>query len=1074
MGLAGVNPEKTLNLPEVFDMFRPVHPALAFVAAALFAPALASAADEIDFARDIRPILSDNCFACHGPDKKGLKGDLRLDLRETAILSNKDGRTAIVPGSPDKSELIRRIHLDDPDKGMPPADSHKKLTPAEKKLLSEWIKQGAKWGDHWSFGSAKKPALPKTKNTKWARNAIDHFVLAQLEAKGLTPSKEANRETLIRRVSYDVTGLPPTLEEIDAFVNDKSGGAYETMVDRMLAKKAFGERMALAWMDAARYGDTSVMHADGPRDMWAWRDWVINSYNDNMPFDRFTIEQLAGDLLPDATVWQKVASGFNRNHASSDEGGAIPEELRIDYVVDRVKTVSNVWLGLSMECGQCHDHKYDPVSQREYYAFFAFFNQTSDPGMQTRRGNQAPVVNVPRMGAESQTVELDKQLAKIDADIAAHAKSIEPAFVKWTAAESAKLGKDNQPALPSDMLAYFPLDNAAACAIDGKRTGKITGKATWQTAKASGGFATNGGTFISYGADVANFDRTDKFSYGCWVKPTGDGAVLAKMNDGNGHRGWDLYLQGGGKLAMHLISKWQGDAIKVGTLSAIKKNQWSHVFVTYDGSSKAAGVKLYINGVHQKKVKVEANGLKNTTQGKAPLNIGRRHSGSAFAGLVDDVRIYGRELAPTEVALLAGGDPIRPILATAADKRTKQQVDQLRNHYLATVDKKHGELQKSRTKVAGEIAALRKPATTVMVMNEQPKPRATYLLMRGHYASPDKEAGPIKPAVPEAFGALPEGAPPNRLGLAQWLVAPEHPLTARVTVNRYWSMLFGKGIVGTVMDFGSQGKFPTHPKLLDWLAVDFVEHGWDRKRAIKQILMSAAYRQSSVTPPLLAEIDPANELISRGPRFRLQGEFIRDSALAVSGLLVDEVGGAGVKPYQPPGLWNEVSINNGLRFRADKGDKLYRKSMYIYWKRSAPHPGMLLFDAPTREKCVVQRARTNTPLQALYTLNGTQFVEAARMLAERMMTEGGDSALGRIEFAHRLTTGRRPSLATVKVLGDLYESELSRFKADAERAKKMLSHGEHPRNDKLDVAQHAAWTVVASAILNMDASLTRY
>ena len=1056
-------------------MFRPVPPAIAFVLAALLAPALAPAAEEIDFARDIRPILSDNCFACHGPDPKSLKGDLRLDLRETAVLTNKDGRTAIVPGSPDKSEFIRRIHLDDPEKGMPPADSHKKLTPKQKQLLSDWIKQGAKWGDHWSFGPAKLPALPKTKQQGWAINAIDHFVLAELEAKGLTPTKEANRETLIRRVSYDVTGLPPTLEEIDAFVGDKSSNAYEAMVDRMLAKKAFGERMALAWMDAARYGDTSVMHADGPRQMWAWRDWVINSYNDNMPFDRFTIEQIAGDLLPNATVWQKVASAFNRNHASSDEGGAIPEELRVDYVVDRVKTVSNVWLGLSMECGQCHDHKYDPVTQKEYYAFFAFFNQTSDPGMQTRGGNQAPIVSVPMMGAESKTAGLKAQLAKIDADTAAHAKTVEPAFTTWTAAESAKIGTDAQAALPGDMLAYFPLDNAAACAIDGKRAGKITGKPTWQAAKASGGFATNAGTFISYPADVANFDRTDKFSYGCWVKRNGDGAVIGKMNEGNGHRGWDLYLQGNGKLAMHLISKWSADAIKVGTVkSVVPKGKWAHVFVTYDGSSKVAGVKLYVNGVHQKQVKVEADGLKSTTKGKATLNIGRRTSSSQFSGLVDDVRIYGRELTGVEVARLAGGDPIRPILATAADKRTKQQVDQLRNHYLATVDKKHAALQKDRAKVVAEIAKFEKPLTTVMVMNEQPKPRATYLLMRGHYASPDREAGPIKPAVPEAFGALPEGAPQNRLGLAQWLVAPEHPLTARVTMNRYWSMLFGKGIVGTVMDFGSQGKFPTHPKLIDWLAVDFVQHKWDRKRAIKQILMSATYRQSSVTTPQLAEVDPVNDLMSRGPRFRLQGEFIRDSALAVSGLLVGEIGGAGVKPYQPPGLWNEVSINNGLRFRADTGDKLYRKSMYIYWKRSSPHPGMLLFDAPTREKCVVERARTNTPLQALYTMNGTQFIEAARMLAQRMMTEGGDSTLGRIEFAHRLTTGRRPSLTTIKVLGDLYESELSRFKAEPERAKQMLSHGEKPRDAQLDIAEHAAWTVVASAILNMDATLTRY
>jgi hypothetical protein len=1017
------------------------------------------------FNADIRPLLSQNCFQCHGPDPKHREADLRLDTAE--------GIAQAFSGGTQKSEGWQRITTSDPDLQMPPPSSHKELRPAEIEMLRRWIVAGASWEGHWAFQSPVKPEIPQVKAQVRVKNPIDAFILARLEQEKLSPSPEADRERLLRRVTFDLTGLPPSLEEIDAFLADASPDAYEKVVDRLLASQHYGERMAVAWLDAARYGDTSVFHADGPRDMWPWRDWVIQAFNNNQPYDQFTIEQLAGDLLPDASLEQKIATGFNRNNATTDEGGAIAEEFRVEYAIDRVKTTSLVWLGLSLECAQCHDHKYDPISQEDYYRFYAYFNQAADPGMQTRGGNQAPLVNVLDREAIAKAESIKQELAGLQQRQAQHAKQALPQFEKW--AQQAAVAAKEQPRLPDDLHAYLPLDEsegAEAKVFVGaeNRQAKVSGKPQWETGKQAGAFALAGGNYLDAG-DVGDFERNQAFSYGAWLKPGGggNGAVLARMDDGNAHRGYDLFVTGN-RVAVHIIHAWPNNAIKINTKGVLKPDAWQHVFVTYDGSSKAAGIQVYFDGQPQEWT-IEQDRLSETIRTDKPLYLGRRNPGAPFTGGVDDVRLYGRALTQAEVLALAGSDPIGPLLAKSPAEWNDVERTTLLEHYLQNHDEPYRQLGQQIANLKSSIAASEKPVSTVMVMQDVPSPRATFVLDRGNYHSPNKDQ-PVEPGVLTELAPLPEDAPGNRLGLAQWLVRPDHPLTARVAVNRWWEMLMGTGLVRSVEDFGAQGEMPSHPALLDWLAVDFVEHGWDVKRTLKQIVMSNTYRQSSRVTPELLERDPENRLLARGPRFRLQGEFIRDNALSASGLLVPTIGGPSVKPYQPPGLWQEVSINN-IRFEQDHGEKLYRRSLYTYIKRSAPPPAMLIFDAPSREKCVLRRSRTNTPLQALVTMNDPQFVEAARVLAEQALKQGGATLDEQITFAYRRVTGLQPSALVLETLKQSHAAELEVFAADSERAKKLLAIGESKRDEALDAAQHAALSVICSMILNLDVTLTR-
>ncbi|OUT58411.1 MAG: hypothetical protein CBB71_13205 [Rhodopirellula sp. TMED11] len=1055
-------------------------------------PGESAAKGSVDFNRDIRPILSDKCFLCHGPAESTREAELRLDKREDAVDAG-----AFEPGDAEASELIVRVLTDDPDSIMPPPGSNKQLTDREKQLLQDWVNQGAAYADHWSFVPAKMAA------GKVTGNPVDHFVRKRLAATGLKPSPAADLRTLIRRVSLDLTGLPPTTDQVEAFLAAaKQHGrevAYETLVDELLSSPAYGERMAVAWMDAARYGDTSVMHADGPRDMWPWRDWVINAYNKNMPFDQFTIEQIAGDLIPEATMEQKVASGFNRNHATSDEGGAFAEELRVEYVVDRVQTTSTVWLGLTMECGQCHDHKYDPISQNEYYQFFAYFNNTADPGMQTRNGNQSPVVEVFDQERQEKLAGLNQQVEDRQKGLDQYPATIGDQFAQWlekhgkqeeAPSEEAPSEEALSDEAPSDEPSEPVADPTAGLAcwlpmrdLKGNRrvdyvTGQVLQTVSGKPQVAKRGesedqaLKLDGRTRLEWSQQSPQLSHDKPWTMSAWIKWDGksSGAVFSKMDVGNGYRGYDLWIQGSG-IGTHFINQWPSNAIKVVSKGGLVKDKWQHVVVTYDGSMKAAGVAIYIDGDSAEGA-VEADTLTGTTHTDTAFRLAARSTGGNWAGEVDDIRLYERALSADEVGLAQ--QPIKDfLLASAADQRTELQTSILRSEYLQHHD---GEYQKLVDQFAGLVKqrdGLIQKKTTSMIMQDNPanRMRMTYILDRGQYDSPKKEKA-IEPGVPAALPALPEGAPANRLGLAQWLTMPEHPLTSRVAVNRHWMMLFGEGLVRTVSDFGAQGTPPSHPELLDYLAVDFVDSGWDVKRMIRQMVLSQTYQQSSRVLPAHLEDDPQNIWLARSPRFRLQGEFIRDQALSISGLLTDSVGGPGVKPYQPPNIWNEVSLNGGLRYRMDDGDKLYRKSMYTYWKRSAPMPNMMIFDAPSREKCVVQRARTNTPLQALVTLNDPQFVEAARGLAERLIAHS-DADEKRFDYAYQLATSRPATEKELAVLAQLLEQQRQRFAKSKDLAEEFLKVGSSQRDNTIDPVEHAAWTVIAQIILNLDETLCR-
>jgi hypothetical protein len=1024
-------------------------------------------AERVEFERDVRPILASACFGCHGPSDATRQANLRLDTTEFV------GRL-IVPGNAAASMLFRRITGDNVLR-MPPPVANRSLSAAQIDTVRRWIEAGADLGGggarmHWAFRAPVRPAIPVVASQAWPRNPIDAFVLARLEREKLKPSAEADRATLLRRVALDLTGLPPTPAEIDAFLADTSPNAYEAVVDRLLKSPRYGERMALEWLDAARYADTHGYQTDGERSMWRWRDWVIDAYNRNMPFDRFTIEQIAGDMLPNATLDQKIATGFNRNHSQNGEGGIVPEEFLVEYAVDRVETASTVFLGLTLGCARCHDHKYDPVSQKEFYEVLAHFNNVPERGKSFKYVNSPPLVTAPTADQQAQLAKLDEMRRAAREAFSRLESEIVAGQARWEASLASSARVDWT--LRDRLVAHFPLDGDLAGIGAGASIGATlqAGLPQFVQGRVEGAASFDGQRFIlvSGGPD---FTYDQSVTMAAWIHPSApDGVIVARANDGDqGEIGWGLSLAGG-KVRVNLSTRDLDDGVRAETQEAIRLNEWQHVLATYDGSKEPAGFRIYVNGRLQP-LKPLLDTVGNRLPQGLPLRIGSGGSPkSRFQGHIDDVRIYTAVLSPADAAMVAAAESVSDIARMPAQARTAAQAEKLRRCWLEQYApppiqqtwRQMLDLDRQRENLWNSFP-------TVMVMEEMTPRRETFRLIRGAYSDPGER---VTPGVPAVLPPLAANEEKNRLAFARWLVDPKHPLTARVTVNRFWQMYFGTGLVKTAENFGTQGEPPSHPELLDWLATTFIESGWDVKAMQKTIVMSATYRQSSKVTPAQLEKDPENRLLARGPRLRLPAQVIRDQALALAGLLVERLGGPSVMPYQPAGLWNEVG-ERGLEYRQSKGDDLYRRSLYTFWKRTAGPPSMTMFGASTRETCIVRQTRTNTPLQALNLMNDVTYVEAARRLAERTMKEGGTTAQTRVSYAYRIATGSRPAPAAQKILVDSLARHQEHYRANRLAALDLVKVGERPRDESLDVAELASYTMVASMIMNLDATITK-
>jgi cytochrome c553 len=1041
----------------------------------ILAAGVQAAPGKLEYNRDVRPILADNCFACHGPDSAARKADLRLDSREEAIKGE-----AIVPGKPEKSPLIERINTSKQAEVMPPHKTNKSLTAAQKATLKQWIAEGAEYQAHWSFIAPTRPTLPEVKNQAWAKTPIDRFILAKLEAAGLAPAPEADRRTLARRLSLDIIGLPPSPKEVEDFVNDKSPEWYEKYVDHLMKSPAWGEHRGRYWLDAARYADSHGIHFDNYREMWAYREWVIRALNQNKTFDQFTIEQLAGDLLPSPTLDQQIASGFNRCNITTSEGGAIDEEYLVLYARDRTETASQIWMGLTTGCAVCHDHKFDPISQKDFYSLSAFFNNNRQNAMDGNAKDPPPILFVPSAADRPRWDSLAKELAAIKTKTDTRKQAARADFDRWLA--TAKI-EELKARVPTTGLAlHVPLDKGEGKVLDYTLAGKA------KSATLNDGFAWEPGHIsakafsLKPGAaleipEAGDFDTKQPFSFGTWVKiPAGSqpGSVFSRMDNTKDYRGWDLWYENG-KLAAHVINTWPTNALKVAMKNPLNPAAvWHHVFVTYDGSATPKGLKIYLNGELQP-TDVANNTLKPaaTIKTTVPLKVGQRHTSERLAALlVQDIRVYDRVLEATDVRNLAQSSKALSIIAKPADKRTPQEKDELFAVWLGSMDEPYKDLLAQQAKIQQEEAAMKTRGAITHVMSEKPEPAMAFVLNRGEY---DRRKDKVAPEVPKALPAMSSDLPKNRLGLAKWLLRPEHPLTARVTVNRFWQELYGTGLVRTSGDFGITGELPSHPALLDWMAIEFREGGWDMKKFFKLLVTSAAYRQAATVTTEKKEKDPQNKLVSRGPRFRMDAEMVRDYALAASGLLVNKQGGPSVRPYQPEGVWEAVAMigSNTRDYKKDSGENLYRRSMYTFWKRAAPPASMDIFNAPNRETCAVRRERTNTPLQALVTLNDPQFVEAARVLAEKAIKEGGEKVEQKIDYIAQRVLSRsfKPDELTI-VQASIVEL-LAEYKVKPEEAKKLIAYGDTKADPKVDATALAAWTMLANELMNLDEVLNK-
>ena len=1048
-----------------------------------------SASDKVDFQRQVRPILSENCFLCHGPDGGTRMAGLRLDTNEGAFSKRSSG-TTIVPGDPEASLFYQRITHQNEVLRMPPVHSKRELTVEQIDVLRRWIEAGASWDQHWSFETLERPEPPQVDKASGVRNPLDRFILERLEQEGLAPAPEADKRTLARRVALDLTGLPPDPGVLETFLSDTSASAYEKLVDKLLKSKHWGEHRSRYWLDAARYGDTHGLHVDNYREIWPYRDWVIQAFNRNQPFDQFTVEQLAGDLLPDPTLDQRVATGFHRSNVTTNEAGLIPAEYEAIYAKDRADTTGLVWLGLTVGCATCHDHKFDPISQKDFYSMTAFFRNTTQYVMDGNVADSAPIVVVPRASDRDHWRELEKKADDVKGRREKVSAAAEGKFETWLksgAHRSLKTPLDES----SEILTLSLASEARAARRDGLNAIEFSGDVKLGEGPEEGQPALHFNDQSWAELPNLELDARKPFSIALWfLQPlnTGNVVVMSQTDPDDHKRGWSIDIG-----ARRPKFKMFGDNVEAtaaqsklevgaGPLEELQAGTWNRLAVSYDGSGERAGLNYYLNGEMVPTLGSEYfTSLEGNILTGQPLLLGKQTSKSGdgyeesyfTGGAIADLRVFDRAISLDEARLVS----LWPVLSRARGRTSlelsKEQREALRFYFLNLKDSDYRELLVEQREIELEQREIRRRGAVTHVMQERAEQMpSAHILNRGLYDQPGEE---VEASTPETLPRMPAAFPRNRLGLARWLVDDSNPLTARVTVNRFWQQVFGSGIVRTSDDFGSQGEPPTHPELLDWLAVEFRESGWDVKDFFRIMVTSSTYRQSSETTEAKAEKDADNHLLSRGPRFRMDGEMVRDYALAASGLLVRKIGGPSVKPYQPEGVWESVAmtISNTRHYKQDAGDKLYRRSMYTFWKRAAPPASMNIFNAPTREHSTVRRERTNTPLQALVTMNDPQFVEAARHLAQKAMREAGDDFDRQLDYLSTRLLARDFGEKERAVARRTYEGFVDYYGEHGQDAEKLLSTGESAPDEALPAVESAALTMVANQIINLDEVLNK-
>ncbi|MFL2577851.1 MAG: DUF1553 domain-containing protein [Flavobacteriaceae bacterium] len=1036
----------------------------------------------VDFNYHVKPILSDRCYQCHGPDEKTRKAGLRLDIESLAFSKLESGKRAFSAGNLYKSESARRILHQDPDIVMPPPEANLQLTQREKAMILKWIEQGAEWKEHWSFLTPQNKT-PKSKDNTLS-HPIDMFVKNKLDQEGLDFSPKASKAILVRRLYFDLTGLPPSIEAVDEFINDNSEKAYENLVDRLLNTPAHAERMALDWMDLSRYADSHGLHADGIRTMWPWRDWVLKAFQENMPYDQFVTWQLAGDLIPEATQEQKLATAFNRNSPMTAEGGVIDEEWRLHYVFDRTETLSTAFMGLTVACAKCHDHKFDPISQKDYYQLTAFFNNIRELGMTGDDGEFGPLLPLTDEQTQSKLDQLNQSMNAIKKELAITSEELKQVYEYSD--ELVKKTKAQPNLLFHGKFEKISQINKRRHSVDGKKD--FYGRSD-QTPEVVEGIKGNAFEFSKdhdqlYITNklIPKMEWTEPFSLSLWLntsKRKQESTQTLVANSGGKNdlwRGWECYLDDQNRVNIRLINVTPSNLIHVRTEDSIKTNQWQHLAVSLDGTGKTEGVQLFLNGekiaqqgiinnLYKTMIPTKRDRKKGFVETDRSLIVGKSYEGSTgdyglFMGKLDEFKFFKGVLTPFEV---------RSIYAENTNQKTETPWEEVQQHLI----EKNSEIVKIKKKLKNnreEYLKTYTPIEEIMVMREMDQARPTYLYNRGVYSEP---LYTVEAKVPAALPAMDESLPKNRLGLSQWLFDPKNPLTARVAVNRYWQMIFGQGLVGTPNDFGVQGQLPSHPELLDWLAIRFRQN-WDVRALIKEMVLSKTYQQQSVSNELLDQKDPNNILLARANVSRLPAEIIRDNALKVSGLLNPKFGGKSVMPYQPDGLWKEKNNFSTFLYEYEQsaGDDLYRRGLYTFIRRTSPPPNMMTFDATSREVCTVKRDVTSTPLQALVLLNDPQFFEASRVFAERMI-KNKDRLEDQIRFGFRLATSRYPKQEELEILVDLYNNQYDFFRKNRDKAYQIISVGEKPRDKNIYSVKTAAMTMVANTLLNHSETYTR-